>query len=146
MSRFYAQTSPGGLVVGVSELSAEVSAPGLIEISEEQASASLLGMLWDGTDFVDDPNPPERPADTREAMRLAQKALAIRELPDTIRFLDSEERGEASKLFPAWRPDGMAVKVGEVYRYQGEAWRVMQAHNTQADWTPPAVPALFEVL
>ena len=146
MSNFYAQITPAGLVVGVSELAAEVNAPGLIAISADIASDDLLGKVWTGSEFIDDQNPPAVPVDTAEASRLAQKALAIRELPDTIRFLDSAERGEASKLFPQWRGDGLAVDVGEVYRFEGEAYRVIQAHTTQVDWTPPTVAALFEVL
>jgi len=146
MSNFYAQITPGGLVVGVSELAGEVSAPGLVPITQAQASADLFGQVWTGSEFIDNPDPEPVPMDTSEAARLAQKALAIRELPDAIRFLDSAERGEASKLFPAWRPDGVAVEVGEVYRFEGNAWRVIQPHKTQSDWTPPTVPALFEAL
>lgn len=27
--------------------------------------------------------------------------------------------------------------------FDGNLWRVVQAHTTQADWTPPSVPALW---
>ena len=149
MNNFYAQITPGGpggLVVGVSELAGEIIDSRLVPITQAQASADLLGQVWTGSEFIDNPDPEPVPMDTSEALRLAQKALAIRELPDTIRFLDAEERGEASRLFPAWRPDGMAVEAGEVYRFDGDAWRVVQDHTTQASWTPPTVPALFEAL
>ena len=144
MNNFYAQTTPAGLVVGVSELAGEVSAPGLVPIPDYDQT--LIGKVWTGSAFIDNPNPPPASEDTGRAVFLAQKAAAVRDLPDTIKFLDAEERGEASKLFPEWRPDGLAVEAGEVYRFEGDAWRVVQDHTTQASWTPPTVPALFEAL
>lgn len=43
-----------------------------------------------------------------------------------------------------WKP-GEAVKVGD-RRYYNGAWYVcLQAHTTQADWTPDVVPALWQV-
>ena len=40
---------------------------------------------------------------------------------------------------------GVDVSVGEKYSYDGTVYTVVQAHRTQADWTPPAVPALWSV-
>lgn len=44
--------------------------------------------------------------------------------------------------FAAWQP-GLAVAVGDVLVFEGVAYEVVQEHTTQADWTPPVVPALF---
>ena len=38
---------------------------------------------------------------------------------------------------------GEAVAVGAVRQFDGALYRVVQAHTTQADWTPPTVPALW---
>jgi len=38
---------------------------------------------------------------------------------------------------------GEWVAVGVVRTYGGKSWRCIQAHTTQADWTPPSVPALW---
>ena len=38
---------------------------------------------------------------------------------------------------------GEPVDVGAVRTYGGKQWRCIQAHTTQADWTPPSVPALW---
>lgn len=46
--------------------------------------------------------------------------------------------------FAAWRP-GLAVAVGDVLSYDEVVYEVIQAHTTQADWTPPTVPALFKL-
>jgi hypothetical protein len=47
-------------------------------------------------------------------------------------------------LFPDWQP-GVAVLAGEVYRWDGTLVEVVQAHTTQADWSPDVVPALFKI-
>ena len=46
-------------------------------------------------------------------------------------------------LYPAWSGDGVAVTVDQKLRHDGILYRVVQAHTTQADWTPDATPALF---
>ena len=38
---------------------------------------------------------------------------------------------------------GEWVAVGVVRTYGGKRWRCVQAHTTQADWTPPLTPALW---
>lgn len=49
---------------------------------------------------------------------------------------------EAAELFPAWAV-GVAYSVGERVRYDGKLYKVVQAHTSQADWTPDKTPALF---
>lgn len=49
---------------------------------------------------------------------------------------------EAAELFPAWAV-GVAYSVGERVQYDGKLYKVVQDHTSQADWTPPTVPALF---
>lgn len=49
---------------------------------------------------------------------------------------------EAAELFPAWAV-GVVYSVGERVQYDGKLYKVVQAHTSQADWTPPTVPALF---
>ena len=38
---------------------------------------------------------------------------------------------------------GEAVKIGDLREYEGIVYRCIQAHTTQAGWTPPVVPALW---
>lgn len=56
--------------------------------------------------------------------------------------LPDEDAIEAAELFPAWAV-GVAYSVGERVQYDGKLYKVVQAHTSQADWTPPTVPALF---
>lgn len=58
-------------------------------------------------------------------------------------------------LFMVYRPDGddvlawvagEQVQVSTLRTYGGQTYRCLQAHVTQADWTPDAVPALWQVV
>lgn len=52
---------------------------------------------------------------------------------------------ESVELFPAWAA-GVAYTVDERIQYGGTLYRVVQAHTSQADWTPDKTPALFAVV
>lgn len=43
-----------------------------------------------------------------------------------------------------WAP-GVAYKVGDLVTYQGQTYRCLQAHTSQAGWTPVTVPALWQL-
>jgi hypothetical protein len=58
--------------------------------------------------------------------------------------LKDEDAEQYAGLFPDWAP-GLAVVVGEVYRWDGTLVEVVQEHTTQADWEPDVVPALFKI-
>ena len=45
----------------------------------------------------------------------------------------------------AWVP-GIHVSVGEIVSFDGQKYSVIKAHNTQSDWPPNIVPALFKLL
>jgi hypothetical protein len=46
----------------------------------------------------------------------------------------------------AWVPNGRAYAVDDRVLYNGATYRVVQAHTSQAGWTPSAVPALYAVV
>ena len=75
--------------------------------------------------------------ETHEALRLyIEKAAAS---------LDDNDAANAVALFPTWTI-GIAVAVGERYQYEDKLYKVVQAHTTQADWTPDATPAMWAVI
>lgn len=41
---------------------------------------------------------------------------------------------------------GQAVAIGDMRAFEGKTWRCIQAHTTQAGWTPPVVPALWTLV
>ena len=56
--------------------------------------------------------------------------------------LSDEDALEAPELFPAWEP-GTAYSADQRVSYEDKLYRCVQAHTSQADWTPDAVPALW---
>jgi len=82
----------------------------------------------------------ERAAASR-AERRALRSAARRTVAD-VDALTPDEAAELAAIFEAWRADE-AVTIGTVREYQGALYKAIQAHTTQADWTPPATPALW---
>lgn len=56
--------------------------------------------------------------------------------------LPDEDALSAIELFAPWQAD-TAYAVDERIRYNGKLYRVVQAHTSQADWTPDITPALY---
>lgn len=56
--------------------------------------------------------------------------------------MTAEEYALAVCAYPAWAA-GKAYKLGDLCSYAAALYEVVQAHTSQADWTPPVVPALF---
>ena len=48
-------------------------------------------------------------------------------------------------LYPVWAV-GIAVAKDTRYQYEGKLYKVVQAHTTQADWTPDITPSLWTVI
>lgn len=59
-----------------------------------------------------------------------------------IGYLDDTQAESVSILFDEWR-SGVAYVVDDRRTFEGLLYRCVQAHTSQADWTPPAVPALW---
>lgn len=56
--------------------------------------------------------------------------------------LDDASALEAMALYPLWEA-GKAYAVDARIRYGDSLYRVVQAHTSQAHWTPDQTPALF---
>lgn len=74
------------------------------------------------------------------------KAKQLRQLIEQLAVtLDDETALTGVELFPAWAI-GRAYAVSERVQYNGTLYKCVQAHTSQADWTPDAVPTLFTVI
>lgn len=56
--------------------------------------------------------------------------------------LPDEDALGGIELFPSWKAD-TAYKLDERIRYGEKLYRCVQAHTSQAEWTPPETPALW---
>lgn len=74
-------------------------------------------------------------------------AMAYRAAIDlAAQSLDDTKAVEAQCLYPDFAV-GAPYAAGDRVVYDGKLYKVLQAHTSQADWTPPAAPSLFaEVL
>ena len=59
-----------------------------------------------------------------------------------ISYLDDDQAETVTALFPEWETS-KAYAVGDRVKYNGLLYRCVQAHTSQADWTPDVVPALW---
>lgn len=76
---------------------------------------------------------------------ILQQARDIRASMDAAAIsLTDEQAAKAPRLYPTWAA-GLTVKAGDRLYYPGtdKLYKVVQAHTTQADWTPEAAPSLW---
>lgn len=79
-------------------------------------------------------------------MSYTERARALRPYIEKAAVsLTDADALESVELFPAWAA-GVAYAVDERIQYGGTLYRVVQAHTSQANWTPDKTPALFVVV
>ena len=79
-------------------------------------------------------------------MTYIERARALRPYIEKAAVsLADEDALQAVELFPQW-VTGHAYAVDERLQYKNVLYRVVQAHTSQADWTPDITPALFVVV
>ena len=71
------------------------------------------------------------------------KAKQLRQLIEQLAVaLDDETALAGVELFPMWAI-GRAYAVDDRVQYGGILYKCVQAHTSQADWTPDITPALW---
>ena len=79
-------------------------------------------------------------------MSYIERARALRPYIEKASIsLPDEDALQAVELIPECVV-GLAYAVDERLQYNGVLYRVVQAHTSQADWTPDITPALFVVV
>ena len=74
------------------------------------------------------------------------KAKQLRQLIEQLAVtLDDETALTGVELFPMWAID-IAYAIGDRVQHGGTLYKCVQAHTSQADWTPDATPALWVVV
>ena len=56
--------------------------------------------------------------------------------------VDDETALTGRELYPVWA-ENISVSVNDRYQYNNKLYKCVQAHTTQADWTPDVTPALW---
>lgn len=71
------------------------------------------------------------------------KAKQLRALIESLAVSMPDETALTGvELFPLWSV-GKSYATGDRVQYEGTLYKCIQAHTSQADWTPPVTPALW---
>lgn len=76
-------------------------------------------------------------AKARELRAILEKAMTI------ASGLTDAEAVTATCLHPRWSAGGVAYAKGQRVQYENTLYTVLQAHTSQATWTPTDAPSLF---
>jgi hypothetical protein len=72
-----------------------------------------------------------------------EQAVAIREQMTVVNSqLDDSQAKEVPLLFELWQP-GVEYQTGTRIRYEEVLYKVLQDHQSQADWPPNAAVSLY---
>ena len=63
-------------------------------------------------------------------------------LAHIVRTADDETLLDMQEIFPSWEI-GKKYAKDTVVNFNGDLWRVLQAHRSQADWIPPDAVSLY---
>lgn len=79
----------------------------------------------------------------QQAKQTASQARLTAMLINTYALSD-EQAMQVKDLYPAWEDlVGQALTAGYKLTYNGDLYKVIQAHTAQSDWLPSATPALY---
>lgn len=88
----------------------------------------------------------ERAAQLAELSRLANVATVAEGVDNPLDLvtplLTDEQAEQVPMAYPEWE-EGVSYEVGKRVRYESKLYRCVQAHTSQADWTPDVTPALW---
>lgn len=75
---------------------------------------------------------------------MAIKRVLQKTIEETVNFdsLTTQDIQDLVTIYPQWR-EGKSYVVNDKVVYDTLLYRVVQAHTSQADWTPDVTPALF---
>lgn len=76
-------------------------------------------------------------AKARELRAILEKAMTI------ASGLTDAEAVAATCLYPRWSAGGVVYAKGQRVQYENTLYTVLQAHTSQATWTPTDAPSLF---
>lgn len=106
---------------------------------DEYQLAHFDDYVFQGDELVYDPIPrPPAPMTTEQVLAAiveAQQDTLVPLLPDSV--IEGME-----SYFPEWEVDH-AYQVGNIVTYEYVIYKCIQAHTSQADWTPDVAVSLF---
>lgn len=75
---------------------------------------------------------------------IIERAKKYRAVVETaVQAINDETALETTPLFPTWSGGSVAYTVGYKVRYNGVLYKCLQAHTSQAAWTPTDASSLW---
>ena len=106
----------------------------------------LIGGGFDGTTVTPPPvidRPPDQGQALIDATARANAIILQRAILAASNSLNDADLEEVAAIFDTWSPSAVNYRLNDVVLYEGQLYRVVQAHVSQADFFPNAVPALW---
>ena len=120
------------------EDSSESTEPSTVQAQDSDTGAEEAG---EGTDTHEDESPSEGPETALQTVSSLEELLQAIEQAEAG-SIDAETAAEHADLFAEWAfPVGYTV--GQIRRYNGTLYKCVQAHTSQADWTPDTASSLW---
>ena len=120
------------------EDSPEPTEPSTVQAQDSDTGAEEAG---EGTDTPEDESPSEGPETALQTVSSLEELLQAIEQAEAG-SIDAETAAEHADLFAEWAfPVGYTV--GQIRRYNGTLYKCVQAHTSQADWTPDTASSLW---
>jgi len=85
-------------------------------------------------------------AKRRQAKDKALDLIIPKQIASELDTLPDEDVAELAYLYDEWSGDGVAYAIDDIVRVGDVPYRVIQAHTSQADWTPATAASLFTPL
>jgi hypothetical protein len=123
------------------------------ELIAVQPPNGLYRAKWTGTEWVEVGEPPE-PVPEPMSFQRATALMSAKTFGFTMEAVEEAEAQATVMSAAGFEPapaekskwtTGEYVGIGSIREHGGTDYRCVQAHVTQGDWTPPAVPALWAV-
>lgn len=69
--------------------------------------------------------------------------LQQEDVQTALSYLSDEQALTVKDLYADWNKNGIGYLTGDRVQYNGKLYKCLQAHTSQADWTPEAAPSLW---
>lgn len=126
---------------GTIELFISYSAEGV----KQAVAQSVNGEYTIEDDGEPEPVIPPTNAELASSLAIVQSASAVAFVAlCEVGTLDAVTASEHADLFAEWAYP-VAYTVGQLRRYNGKLYKCVQAHTSQADWTPDTAASLWSV-
>lgn len=120
------------------EDSPEPTEPSMVQAQDSDTGTEEAG---EGTDTPEGGSLSEGPETALQTVSSLEELLQAIEQAEAG-SIDPTTAAEHADLFAEWAFP-VAYTVGQIRRYQGTLYKCVQAHTSQADWTPTAASSLW---